>query len=322
MSKRSQTVAARNQKCASRKGPVGVYGLASRALLVVACGLLFSVQSIAQYGRPPESGLPKGGKPDVLQEVSIEQRLHEQVPLELKFRDQTGREVQLAEYFKAGKPVMLSLVYYECPMMCNEILNGQVGMMQTLKFTAGQDYQAVTVSFDPRETPQVAAAKRQTYLQRYGREGAGETGWHFLTGDEANIKRLTEAVGFHYRWDEASNQYAHASALMLLTPEGKLSHYFYGIEYSPKDVRLGLVQASAGQIGSPVDQLILYCYHYDPTTGRFSVVMSVMRIAGLLTLFGLVALVLILRRHGSPKRPDDDDDQMKWAESVKAGGTV
>lgn len=273
----------------------------------------------AQYGRPPESALPQGGTPDALKQVSIEQRLDAQAPLDATFRDEAGREVRLGDYFKAGKPVVLSLVYYECPMLCNQVLNGQVGMMDALRFNAGQEYEAVTVSFDARETPQIAAAKKATYIKRYGRAGA-EAGWHFLTGDEANIRRLTDAVGFRYVWDEGSQQFAHASAVMVLTPEGKLSHYFYGIEYAPKDVRLALVEASSGRIGSPADKLILYCYHYDPTTGKYgAVVMNFMRLAGIVTVIGVIALVAILRRRG---RDGDDGSDDQWDESVNVGGTA
>lgn len=284
-------------------------------LLLVACCLL-PAAARAQYGRPPQSSMPVGGKPEVLKEVGIEQRLNDQVPLDIALRDEAGREVRLGDYFKAGRPVVLSLVYYECPMMCNEILNGQVGMMEALAFNAGREFEAVTVSFDARETPEVAARKKQTYVKRYGRPGA-DAGWHFLTGPKESVDRLTRAVGFNYRWDEQSQQFAHASALMVLTPGGKLSHYFYGIEFSPKDVRLSLVEASAGKIGSPVDQLLLYCYHYDPTTGKYGpVIMNVLRVLGVATVAGVVALVLVLRRR-TRGRGDDD-----WDQTVNVGGAA
>jgi protein SCO1/2 len=242
--------------------------------------------------------MPQGGTPEVLKRADIEQRLNEQVPLDVTFRDETGREVRLAEYFKSGKPVVLSLVYYECPMLCNQILNGLVGTLEAVSFTPGREFQIVTVSFDPRETPELAAKKKETYLRRYRRSGA-ENGWHFLTGDKASVDRLAQAVGFNYFWDEKSEQFAHASAVMVATPQGKLSHYFYGIEYSPKELRLALVEASAGKIGSPVDKLLLYCYHYDPTTGKYApVIMNILRAAGVLTVAGVVALLLALRRRG------------------------
>ncbi len=262
------------------------------------CLLCSAVPAWAQYGRPQQSTMPKGGTPEALKQVNIEQRLNEQVPLDLMFRDESGREVRLAEYFKSDKPVVLSLVYYECPMLCNQILNGLVGTLEALKFTPGDEFQVVTVSFDPRETSEMAAKKKETYLRRYRREGA-ENGWHFLTGDKASIDRLAQAVGFNYFWDERSQQFAHASAIMVATPEGKLSHYFYGIEYSPKELRLALVEASAGKIGSPVDKLILYCFHYDPTTGKYGpVIMNILRAAGVLTVAGVLALLLALRRRG------------------------
>jgi protein SCO1 len=257
--------------------------------------------------------MPQGGTPEVLKRADIEQRLNEQVPLDLTFRDESGREVRLAEYFKSGKPVVLSLVYYECPMLCNQILNGLVGSLEAVSFTPGEEFQIVTVSFDPRETPELAAKKKETYLRRYRRGGA-EDGWHFLTGDKASIDRLAQAVGFNYYWDEKSEQFAHASAVMVATPQGKLSHYFYGIEYSPKELRLALVEASAGRIGSPVDKLLLYCYHYDPTTGKYGpVIMNILRAAGVLTVLAVVALVLVLRRRR---------DGEQWDSEIGVGGAA
>ncbi|HEX7318455.1 MAG TPA: SCO family protein [Pyrinomonadaceae bacterium] len=261
-------------------------------LLAAHCSLL-NVQ--AQYAQPPVGPRPTGNSTEILKKVDIEQRLGNQIPLDLKFRDESGREVRLAEYFAKGKPVALTLVYYECPMLCNQVLNGAVGAFQALSFSAGKEFEVVTVSFDPREGPELAAKKKETYLRRYKREGA-EGGWHFLTGDEASVRALSEAVGFRYVWDEQSQQFAHASAVMVATPQGKLSHYFYGIEYAPKDLRLALVEASEGKIGSPVDALLLFCYHYDPAAGRFAPVMGVLRAAGVLTVFGVAALLFYLTR--------------------------
>ena len=287
-------------------------------VLLFAFCLLFVAPARAQYGRPPQSTMPVGGKPEVLKRVDIEQRLNEQVPLDVTLRDEAGRDVRLGDFFRAGRPVLLSLVYYECPMMCNEILNGQVGMMSALSFDAGREFEAVTVSFDARETPEVAARKKQTYVKRYGRRGADE-GWHFLTGSQDSIDKLTRAVGFNYVWDDASKQFAHGSAIMVLTPEGKLSHYFYGVEFPPKDVRLSLVEASANRIGSPVDQLLLYCYHYDPTTGKYGpVVMNILRVLGVGTVAGVVGLVLVLRRRERRRRDGDDD----WDQTVNVGGAA
>ena len=258
--------------------------------------------------------MPQGGTPEVLKKVGIEQRLNEQLPLDAVLRDETGREVRLAEYFKRDRPVIVSLVYYECPMLCNQILNGLVSSLEGLQFSAGKEFEVVTLSFDPTERPELAARKKETYLKRYGRKGA-EDGWHFLTGDKAEIDRVAGAVGFGYVWDEKSKQFAHGSAIMVATPAGKLSHYFYGIDYAPRDLKLALVEASAGKVGSPVDQLILYCYHYDPTTGKFAPVMAAMRAAGVATVAGVVFLFLILRRRR-------DGDAERWDGEIKAGGSV
>lgn len=268
---------------------------------VFAAGLLLlaahcpPLTARAQYAQPPVGPVPTGNSNEVLKKVDIEQRLNNQIPLDLKFRDETGREVRLAEYFGKGRPVALTLVYYECPMLCNQVLNGAVGAFQSLSFTAGKEFEVVTVSFDPREGSDLAARKKESYLRRYKREGA-ERGWHFLTGDKSSIDALAESVGFRYAWDEQSQQFAHASALMVATPQGRLSHYFYGIDYAPKDLRLALVEASEGKVGSPVDSLLLFCYHYDPAAGRFAPVMGVLRAAGVLTVAGLVAFILYLRR--------------------------
>jgi len=247
------------------------------------------------YGGPPSSGQVSTGLPKALKNVGIDQRLNEQIPLDAVFKDEQGRDVRLGQFFK-GKPVVLSLVYYTCPMLCNQVLNGMMGSFRQVSFNIGEQFDVVTVSFDPRETPDLAAAKKSTYVKAYNRPGA-EASWHFLTGDEANIKRLTEAVGFRYYWDEQTKQYAHASGIMILTPDGKLARYFYGIEYPPRDLRLGLVEASQNKIGSPVDALMLYCYHYDPATGKYgAIVMNIVRLAGGVTLFLIVGMILVLRK--------------------------
>lgn len=293
-------------------------GFSRRATAAVGLLLLAAycspLTAFAQYAQPPVGPVPTGNSTEVLKKVDIEQRLNNQIPLDLKFRDETGREVRLAEYFAKGKPVALTLVYYECPMLCNQVLNGAVGAFQALSFTAGKEFEVVTVSFDPREGPELAARKKETYLRRYKREGA-EAGWHFLTGDKASIDALAESVGFHYVWDEQSQQFAHASAVMVATPQGRLSHYFYGIDYAPKDLRLALVEASEGKIGSPVDSLLLFCYHYDPAAGRFAPVMGVLRAAGVLTVVGLVAFILYLRRKS--KRREE-----VWEQELSVGGPV
>ncbi|HEV8139752.1 MAG TPA: SCO family protein [Pyrinomonadaceae bacterium] len=247
------------------------------------------------YGARTETGSVSTGLPAVLKTVGIEQRLNEQVPLDAVFKDEHGQQVRLSDVAK-GKPVVLALVYYSCPMLCNQILNGVLGSLRQVSFNAGEQFEVIAISFDSRETPELAATKKQTYVKAYNRPGA-DAGWHFLTGDEANIKRVTDAAGFHYKWDEKTNQFAHASGIMLLTPEGKLARYFYGIEYPPRDLRLGLVEASENKIGSPVDTLMLYCYHYDPATGKYgAVVMNIMKVAGVITVGLIVGMLLVLRK--------------------------
>jgi protein SCO1 len=273
-------------------------------LLIANCQLLFAQGrlydgSAPLYSPRPGLGTTENGLPQILREVKIEQRLNEQLPLDLQFKDETGRTVELREYFNKSRPVILSLVFYKCPMLCNQILSGLLAGLRAQSFDVGREFEVLTVSFDPRETPELATEKKQSYLERYNRAGA-EKGWHFLTGDQENITRLTEAVGFQYNYDEKTNQFAHASGIMLLTPEGKLSRYFYGIEYNPRDLRFGLIEASNNQIGSMADQLLLYCYHYDPATGRYGpVVMNIMRLGGVVTVLGIGALILILRRRSS-----------------------
>jgi protein SCO1/2 len=237
------------------------------------------------------------GLPSALREVGIDQKLNQQLPLELIFRDENGTPVKLGQYF-GKKPVVLSLVYYSCPMLCTQVLNGMITAFRVLPFKVGTEFDVVTVSFDPRETASLAATKKKTYVEYLPKESqAGAAiGWHFLTGDESTIRQLAEAVGFRYHFDEATNQFAHASAIMVANSQGKLSHYFYGIEYSARDLRLALIQSAENKIGSPVDQLLLYCYHYDPATGKYgAVVMNMIRLGGILTLIGIVALLLLLR---------------------------
>jgi protein SCO1/2 len=261
-------------------------------------------------------GLNASSQPSTLRDVGIDQKLNEQVPLDLVFRDEAGKVVKLREYF-GEKPVILSLVYYECPMLCNMILNGLYRSLRTLSFDVGREFNVVTVSFNPKETPALAAAKKDTYIKAYARPGAAQ-GWHFLTGAEESIRQLTQAVGFRYTYDPQTKQYAHASGIMVLTPQGKLARYFYGIEYAPKDLRLGLVEASAGKIGSPVDQVLLFCYHYDPVTGKYGVViMRVIRLAGMATVLVLGAFMVVMFRRdrrlkSMPLRHEDTKERFEF----------
>jgi len=259
-------------------------------------------QSWGQGPPPRHAPIPAGEKPRDLEDVRIDQKLDEPLPLDAVFRDENGDAVQLGRYF-GNKPVVLALVYYSCPMLCNQVLNGMTSGLDVLKaFSIGKEFDVVTVSFDPRETPELAQQKKETYLAWYKRGSAAE-GWHFLTGDQSNIDRLTQAVGFHYKWDDKTSQFIHASGIMIATPDGKLARYFYGIEYAPKDLRLGLVEASSGKIGSPVDQLLLYCYHYDPESGRYgAAVMNMMRLGGALTVIAIIAMFIAFRKRGESTR--------------------
>jgi protein SCO1/2 len=278
-------------------------------LLMVICLLVLSFPVLAQIPRQPgpssplygartaEPGSPSTGLPTALRDVGIDQKLDQQLPLDLIFRDESGQEVKLGHYF-GQRPVVLAFVYYDCPMLCTQVLNGMVTSFRVLPFQVGKEFDVVTVSFDPRETSTLATTKKKVYIDYLPEKmrPAAMNGWHFLTGDQANIAKLTEAAGFRYHYDEATKQFAHASGIMVATPQGKLSRYFYGVEYAPRDLRLGLIESSANKIGSPVDQLLLYCYHYDPATGKYgAAVMRVMRIAGVLTVLAIVAMLFVLK---------------------------
>jgi protein SCO1/2 len=233
--------------------------------------------------------------PAPLEGVDVDQRLNSQVPLDAIFKTENGKEVALRELFR-GKPVILTLVYYECPMLCTQVLNGLVSSLRPVTFTPGNEFDIITVSFDPGETPQLATSKKEAYLKDYGRTGAAK-GWHFLTGSLESITRLTNSVGFQYKYDEKTDQYAHASAIMVLTPEGKLSRYFYGIDYSSRDVRWALVDASEKKIGTLADKVLLYCFHYDPTLGKYSAhALNLVRLGGILTLLLLGGFILKNRK--------------------------
>jgi protein SCO1 len=255
--------------------------------------------SFAQYAQPPRRGESSAQPPDALKSIGIEQRQGNTLPLDARFRDEAGREVSLRDYFGKQKPVVIAPVYYDCPMLCNQVLHGLVGGVRGQSLVLGRDFDVLAVSFDPREGAQVASNKKQVVLSELRRKddpiAAG--GLHFLTGAKDQIDAVMDAVGFRYAFDERTNQFAHAAGVMVATPEGRLSHYFYGIEYAPRDLKLALVESSGGRVGSAVDKLVLYCYHYDPATGRYGpAIMNVMRAAGVATLAGLVALILILRR--------------------------
>lgn len=264
---------------------------AAVAMSIVLMSAMVSAQGNAP-GVRPDPTMPSSQTPKALTNVSFEQRLNEQLPLDLLFKDEAGRMVKLGEYF-GRKPVILTFVYYECPMLCTEVLNGLESSLRVLNETVGKEFDVVTVSFDPKETPVLAAGKKKAYLERYKRPEA-QQGWHFLTGDQASIDALTQAAGFNYYWDEASHQFAHASGIVVATPTGRISRYFMGIEHSPRDVKFALIESSHEKIGTLADRLLLYCYHYDPARGNYGfVAMRAVRIGGAATILALVGFVLV-----------------------------
>ena len=255
----------------------------------------FTACALMAFAAFPCHAQSQNQKPRVLVDVGIDQKLNNQVPLNLSFRDETGETVQLSKFFGA-KPVILAMVYYECPMLCTQVLNGLLTSLKGVPLDVGKQFNLVTVSINPRETSGLAANKKRVYIGLYGRPGATE-GWHFLTGDDAPIKALAQSVGFRYAYDTDSDQFAHATGIMVLTPQGKISRYFYGIDYAARDLRLSLVEASNNKIGSPVDQILLYCYHYDPTTGKYGLVIAnVMRLAALATILIMGTFLLTMFR--------------------------
>jgi protein SCO1/2 len=276
-----------------------VAGVITAAALILG-GTPARAQGVGRTGEAP--GDAASAKPGILSKIGIDQRLNAQAPLDLTFVEESGREVRLGEYF-GKRPVILALVYYECPMLCTQILNGLVSALGTLKFDVGREFDVVAVSINPREGPGLASQKKAAYLERYGRPQTA-AGWHFLTGREENIRRLAEAVGFRYEYDAEIGQYAHGAGVEVLTPRGVVSRYFYGIEYSPRDLRLGLIEASEERIGTPVDDVLLLCFHYDPATGKYgATALGLVRIGAVLTLVAfLTFLVVSLRRERRNER--------------------
>lgn len=258
--------------------------------------VLLAFCAIARGQNAPENvGQSSAALPPALQNVGFSPQLNAQIPLDITFADESARSVHLRDYFDR-KPVLLALVYYSCPMLCDQVEMGVVGSLKMLSLHPGRDYQVVFVSFDSRETPSLAAQKKETVLSHYGRPETA-AGWHFLTGSQVSIDALTKAANFRYSVDPQTNIFAHASGIMLLTPEGRISRYFYGVEFPARDVRLGLVDASAGKIGTPVDHLLLYCFQYNPATARYgATVLKIVRLGGLLTIFAIVGGILIFRR--------------------------
>jgi len=282
----------RNESCGEFGRWLGGAGLVTLGLalaLISASSLHAQSNKAADY------------RPAILRNVGIDQRLNEQVPLDLPFRDENGNTVRLGDYF-GQKPVILSLVYYDCPMLCTTSLNGLDQSLKEIKFNLGTDFNVVTVSFDPTEQPALANAKKAVYVGLYGRPGAA-AGWHFLTGDQESIRRLTQAVGFRYNYDPTIKQFIHATGIIVLTPQGKIARYFYGIQYPAGNLRLALVEASQGKIGNPVDEVILYCCEYDPMTGKYSLIISrVLQIGAAITIVSLGTLMLVMFRSAPNSR--------------------
>lgn len=287
---------------------------------ILVVGLSLSLSSVAaaqkseHYNSPlysprtydPSASEPTG-LPTALKTIGIEQKLGAQLPLDVQFKDETGKMVTLGSLFSSGKPVVIAFVYYECPMLCNQVLNGLTGALKGISLEAGKDFEVVAISFDEREfdKPDLAKNKKANYLERYGRPGS-EKGWHFLTGSKESIDAATSAAGFSFKWDEASGQFAHASGVMVATPEGKLSRYFYGIDYSPKDIKFGIMESSENKVGNPAEQLLLYCYHYDPATGKYGLaILSVIRLAAVATLLGMGLMGFVFWRKNKRKKVEE-----------------
>jgi protein SCO1/2 len=274
------------------------------ALSLVTWALCLASEAWAQPGFP--AGYSDPQRPSTvstetlpqLKDVSFKQRLNERLPLDASFADENGRRVTLGDYF-GRKPVVLAFVYYECPMLCTQVMNGLSSALKVMPFAAGEDYEVVLVSFDPRDTPKTAAEKKRAHLEYWSAERDAAS-WHLLTGDEATIRRVTSAAGFSYRWDERTGQFAHVSGVLVVTPQGVLSRYFYGVEYSPKELRLALVESGEGRVGSAIDELLLYCFHYDPEAGRYGLmVMNLVRLGGVMTVLGIGGFILMMRRRES-----------------------
>jgi len=270
-------------------------------LLVIACTLVAASPVMAQMTGPPtigykqEPGMTSSTMPAALREIGFDQHLDRHVPLDTVFRDEAGHVVTLGKYFGA-RPVVMVFAYYDCPMLCTMVINGLASALDVLSLVPGKDFEIVTVSFDPRDTPATATAKKAAYIARYKQPGAAAA-WHFLTGAPPSIDRLTRAAGFRYVWDQETAQFAHPTGVIVLTPDGRLARYLFGIEYGPRDLRYAIVEASNGRVGSAVDSLLLYCYHYDPTTGRYGVaIMRVIRGAAIATVLALGAFIVVMAR--------------------------
>lgn len=280
---------------------------------ILALNATVSGQKTEHYSSPlyapktyDPSQMTSNGLPEALQNIGIDQKLGDRLPMEAVFKDEDGRAVKLGDYFTKGRPVVVAFVYYECPMLCNQVLNGLSGSLKGISLDAGKDFDVLAISFDARENdkPDLAKNKKAAYVERYGRAG-GENGWHFLTGTADAIDAATKAAGFGFKWDEKSNQFAHAGGIMITTPDGKLARYLYGIDYSPKDLKFGIVESGENKVGSPVDKLLLYCYHYDPSTGKYGLaILSIIRAFAVVMLIGMGAMAFVFWRKNKRRSVD------------------
>jgi protein SCO1 len=277
------------------------------AAFILAVGISVRAQKTEHYNSPlysPKAYDPAqsegNGLPEALKKIGIDQKLGDQLPLDTEVTMEDGRTVKFGSLFASGRPVVLALVYYECPMLCNEVLNGLTGSLKGISLDAGKDFDVIALSFDARENekPGLAQNKKAAYMERYGRAGS-EKGWHFLTATQPSIDAIANAAGFHYQWDEKSKQFAHAGGVMVVTPQGKMSRYFYGIDYAPRDLKLGLMDSADNKVGSVTDQMLLYCFHYDPSTGKYGLaILRVVRLGAVLTLLGMGAMGFVFWRRG------------------------
>jgi protein SCO1 len=282
-----------------------VFSFRHAAAALAGAAVLAAPALPAAQGLAPQPGDAATAKPGLISQVGIDQKIGDSIPLDLVFTDEHGQEVRLGQYF-GKRPVILALVYYECPMLCTQVLNGLTSALGTMNFDAGREFDVVAVSFNPREGPGLASQKKDAYMKRYDRPQTVE-GWHFLTGTQASIDTLTEAVGFRYAYDPRIGQYAHGAGIELLTPKGVLARYYYGIEFSARDIRLGIIEASDERVGTVADDVLLLCYHYDPETGKYgATVMGLVRLGGLATILSFAAFLAVsLRRERRESRTAD-----------------
>jgi protein SCO1/2 len=284
-----------------------VFGKSTAAALLAAVLCAPAVAHAQGMGMPaPPEINPVSKKPAILDKVGIDQKIGQQLPLDAVFKDETGRDVKLGDYF-GTRPVVMALAYYECPMLCTQVINGMTGALKTLSFDAGKDFDVVVVSINPREMPALAAQKKATNLEHYGRPQTA-AGWHFLTGSEASIKAVAVALGFRYAYDEQIGQYAHGAAIYVATPKGVVARYFLGVEFPPTHLRYALVEASNNSLGTVADQVLLLCYHYDPATGKYGVaILRAVRIGGVLTVAAFLTFLFVsLRRDRQAARTAGD----------------